>query len=365
LLKIFIIILVVSLGIIPSFQYTSAIDGEQPPTQAEQDLFDTLAGRVSGHSAQQPTDVSEKLQIISGGGLAIPIDCSDIVGATVDEVDFIVLGGLIKFDHVLAGQFVENASPDAEGYDIWQCNVTVELRDEKRVKVIQCEDRLMLNQPSLSQLESSDAGMILSESVLYHELLHGQLLINAYTAVPPADDSFREKMCKSFQDTDGQIDLTPIDADHQFIGDLEIEYIQEVGEAEGVAVSVEELMAASSDSCNFSIDVSTLTEKNPFTFQLVPLQNIASVQVSGSTVSGTLVEDGGNCLTGRMLLLIDPPSLAIVIDITIGRSQTVGGEYFTLDTAALLLAGMQTNLAWIIPVLSAAVIGAVLLRKKF
>jgi len=364
LLKIFIIILVVSLGIIPSFQYTSAIDGEQPPTQAEQDLFDTLAGRVSGHSAQQPTDVSEKLQIISGGGLAIPIDCSDIVGATVDEVDFIVLGGLIKFDHVLAGQFVENASPDAEGYDIWQCNVTVELRGEKRVKVIQCEDRLMLNQPSLSQLESSDAGMILSESVLYHELLHGQLLINAYTAVPPADDSFREKMCKSFQETDGQIDLTPIDADHQFIGDLEIEYIQEVGEAEGVAVSVEELMAASSDSCNFSIDVSTLTEKNPFTFQLVPLQNIASVQVSGST--GTLVEDEGNCLTGRMLLLIDPPSFVIVIDTTIGGSQTIGGEYFTLDQTALLVAGLQTNLAWMIPfALSAAGIGVFLLRKKF
>lgn len=353
------------MGIIPSFQYTNAIDGEQPPTQAEQDLFDTLAGRVSGHSAQQPTDVTEKLQIISGG-LTIPIDCSDIEGATVDEVDFIVLGSLIKFDHELAGQFVENASPDAEGYDLWQCNVSVEQIGEKKVKVIQCEDRLMLNQPSLSQLESSDAGMILSESVLYHELLHGQLLINAYTAVPPADDSFREKMCKSFQDTDGQIDLTPIDADHQFIGDLEIEYIQEVGEAEGVAVSVEELMAASSDSCNFSIDVSTLTEKNPFTFQLVPLQNIASVQVSGSTVSGTLVEDGGNCLTGRMLLLIDPPSLAIVIDTTIGGGQAIGGEYFPLDTSALLLAGVQTNLAWIIPIAVSSVgIGVFLLRKKF
>ena len=43
----------------------------------------------------------------------------------------------------------------------------------------------------------------------------------------------------------------------------------------------------------------------------------------------------------------------------------VGGDYFTLDTTALLVAGIQTNLAWIIPVLSAAVIGAVVLRKKF
>jgi len=44
---------------------------------------------------------------------------------------------------------------------------------------------------------------------------------------------------------------------------------------------------------------------------------------------------------------------------------SVGGDYFTLDTTALLLAGMQTNIAWIIPVLAAAGIGAVVLRKKF
>jgi len=44
----------------------------------------------------------------------------------------------------------------------------------------------------------------------------------------------------------------------------------------------------------------------------------------------------------------------------------VGGEYFTLDSTALLVAGLQTNLAWIIPVAVSTVgIGAFLLRKKF
>ena len=47
-------------------------------------------------------------------------------------------------------------------------------------------------------------------------------------------------------------------------------------------------------------------------------------------------------------------------------TQGVGGEYFTLDTTALLVAGLQTNLAWIIPVAVSTVgIGAFLLRKKF
>ncbi len=45
---------------------------------------------------------------------------------------------------------------------------------------------------------------------------------------------------------------------------------------------------------------------------------------------------------------------------------SVGGEYFTLDTTALLVSGVQTNLAWIIPVaLSAAGIGAVFVKRKF
>jgi len=43
----------------------------------------------------------------------------------------------------------------------------------------------------------------------------------------------------------------------------------------------------------------------------------------------------------------------------------VGGEYITLDQTTLLVSGAQTNLAWIIPVLAAAGIGAVLIRKKF
>jgi len=51
-----------------------------------------------------------------------------------------------------------------------------------------------------------------------------------------------------------------------------------------------------------------------------------------------------------------------LIDITMRDG--VGGEYFTLDTTALLLAGLQTNLAWIIPVLSAAGIGIFLVRRK-
>ena len=46
--------------------------------------------------------------------------------------------------------------------------------------------------------------------------------------------------------------------------------------------------------------------------------------------------------------------------------QQVGGEYFTLDTMSLLLAGIHTNLAWLVPVaISAVGISAFLVKRKF
>jgi len=48
------------------------------------------------------------------------------------------------------------------------------------------------------------------------------------------------------------------------------------------------------------------------------------------------------------------------------KAPSVGGEILPIDTTALLLAGVQTNAAWLIPVvLSVVGIGVILLRKKF
>ena len=84
-----------------------------------------------------------------------------------------------------------------------------------------------------------------------------------------------------------------------------------------------------------------------------------SVLISGSRVLIGAQNDDTNGVDVGQAHLFDPISICVI------QGGGVGGEYFTLDTTALLVAGLQTNLAWIIPVLSAAVIGAVLIRKKF
>ncbi len=74
---------------------------------------------------------------------------------------------------------------------------------------------------------------------------------------------------------------------------------------------------------------------------------VVDCEPDGDATTWELTTTGVTCISGSCL------------------PQVIGGEYFTLDTNALLLAGMQTNLAWIILVLAAAGIGAVVLRKKF
>jgi len=53
-------------------------------------------------------------------------------------------------------------------------------------------------------------------------------------------------------------------------------------------------------------------------------------------------------------------------DLTFIDRRGVGGELISIDTTALLLAGVQTNLAWMIPIAASAVgIGLVLVKRKF
>jgi len=112
-------------------------------------------------------------------------------------------------------------------------------------------------------------------------------------------------------------------------------------------------------SLNFPLGVERISGMD---FQ--PLTNI----LYGST-------GGGSTEPGPNLVIIDtnPGDVTIVgdtgLDGLTGLAFAVfpiGGTVLPLDTTALLLAGMQTNLAWMVPLaLSAAGIGVFILKKKF
>jgi len=76
-----------------------------------------------------------------------------------------------------------------------------------------------------------------NEMMLYHELLHGQLMIDAMK-----DNSdtlgWRADACKFFENNNNEIDYTPSDADHKIISELEMKYISKLIEYSGGVVIV-------------------------------------------------------------------------------------------------------------------------------
>ena len=107
----------------------------------------------------------------------------------------------------------------------------------------------------------------------------------------------------------------------------------------------------------------TLTPGNLYTIELVV--NDGSSEFSWAANDGDPYPLGASWAVTGLGQIVGPGSFSDFTLKTYFPSQLVGGEYFTLDKAVLLVAGLQTNLAWIIPVLSAAGIGAFILRKKF
>ena len=90
-----------------------------------------------------------------------------------------------------------------------------------------------------------------------------------------------------------------------------------------------------------------------------------STDVNIVVQSGGLVQNGGTLPTS---ILVEPSGTFETIPSICpnGGNGGIGGKLLSLDTTALLLAGVQTNLAWIVPVaLSAVGIGVILVRKKF
>ncbi len=81
------------------------------------------------------------------------------------------------------------------------------------------------------------------------------------------------------------------------------------------------------------------------------------------SVSIPLVLGSSQEISGDIEVAYIPFSPGVTLQLS---GLSVGGEYITLDTTALLASGVQTNLSWIVPIaLSVVGIGVILVRKKF
>ncbi|HLE35367.1 MAG TPA: hypothetical protein VI698_05705, partial [Nitrososphaerales archaeon] len=128
----------------------------------------------------------------------------------------------ISFDEKVAGQHVGGM---LGGMYVWDCKAV----KTSYTLTIECKNILMLN-PNFMAREETETNekkiisMAENEVMLYHEFLHGQLLINA---MKDGSDSigWRKDACRFFAGNGNVIDYSPSDAEHRIIAGMEMKFL--------------------------------------------------------------------------------------------------------------------------------------------
>ena len=150
-----------------------------------------------------PADVSEVVRSLSQP-LNLSINCPQ--GSAVQTVSITVTTTLQQWDSALQAQ-----SSDRAGVYLWRGSV----RTGPQEKTITFDNVLAFDPAALTGTDSgalSPLDTLTDRTLVYHELLHGQLLIDAMQS----SEAWREGVCAG-----GGPDLTPSDADHSEIPRLE------------------------------------------------------------------------------------------------------------------------------------------------
>jgi len=204
------------------------------PTEDETRLFGKIFDRLEEHDELIETKVNDVKKSFSKP-VKIFFSCRAIKDKAVESVTIDVSTQFVSFDQRIAEEHKEGM---LGGIYIWDCKA---VKDRYTI-TIECTNLLMLN-PSFMVREETESdekkliAMAENEMMLYHELLHGQLMIDAMK-----DNSdtlgWRADACKFFENNNNEIDYTPSDADHKIISELEMKYISKLIEYSGGVVIV-------------------------------------------------------------------------------------------------------------------------------
>lgn len=191
------------------------------PTADEKRLFDKIFERLEKHDRLIETKIDDIKNTLSES-TKIFFSCRGMSGRAVESVTIDVSTQFVSFDEKVAGQHVGGV---LGGMYVWDCKAV----KTSYTLTIECKNILMLN-PSFMAREETETNekkiisMAENEVMLYHEFLHGQLLINA---MKDSSDSegWRKDACRFFAGNGNVIDYSPSDAEHRIIAGMEMKFL--------------------------------------------------------------------------------------------------------------------------------------------
>ena len=163
-------------------------------TMDEERLFEKIFARLESHSSMMPVQVDDVKKSLSESRKFF-FACTPFNNRVVESVSINVRTKFVPFDRTLA----EKHKPDIYVADYtWDCET---FKDNYTI-TIECVNRLMLNPDFMIKEETETDGrrsiaMAENEMYLYHELLHGQLMIDAMN-YKSSDSDWKKESCSFF-----------------------------------------------------------------------------------------------------------------------------------------------------------------------
>jgi hypothetical protein len=253
--------------------------------------------RLQNNAASMPKGVGDAIASLSGTVTKM-ITCPS--GTQVTMVTVNSTTTLVHWDPALA-------ESNTAGTYKWECTSMI----QGGKKVVTCRNWIMLDPAVTAASEvGTDLDKLSDEGLLYHELLHGQLLIDAMTN----DANWQKKVCNC------QFDLGPSDPGHSVIDPAVDGYLENRARGTANVTVVKPPKQKADQDGSFDITLGA-AQKETFTFTVlfpsdggnVDPQSITVEIINGKFhVKGKLIDKSK---PGRFFLRIDPPAEWIVVGI--------------------------------------------------
>ncbi|MGI0010981.1 MAG: hypothetical protein ACREAE_06250 [Nitrosopumilaceae archaeon] len=255
--------------LIMSLLFTNLIpvfgDDYIPPTKQEQQLYKKLLAEfekinVEKKDVREVLDTFEKPLIIS-----FPCDSADLN----DLVVSVIKTKLARFDETQAHE----GGVITGGTYTWKCTVTTA---EGKI-TMNCDNELKINSDFLTQDGERDPRIkkVENQIVIYHELLHGQLMIDAIKS----SEKWRDDACN--KPPEGKIDYSYSDKTHKIINTLQQEFAAQLIEQAGGKMLVKEITVEETNDGSFTKKVASLNDFPQF------IKNGIRVSLRGTNLINT------------------------------------------------------------------------------
>ncbi len=236
-----------------------------PPTTQEQQLYKKLLAEferldVEKKAVSEVLETFEKPLIIS-----FPCDSTDQNNLVVS----VIKTKLTRFDET---QTHEEGVITGGTYT-WKCTVTT---TEGKI-TMDCDNELKINSDYLTQDVQKDPRIkkIENQIMMYHEFLHGQLMIDAIKS----SEKWRDDTCN--KPPGGKIDYSYSDKTHKIINPLQQEFAAQLIEQAGGKMVVKEITVEETNDGSFAKKVGSLNDFPQF------IKNGISVSLRGTNLINT------------------------------------------------------------------------------